>query len=526
MSTDTPRTPSGTTSAVTGRRKAVDRRTVDRRTEILWTLEEAGRFLTARQLHVLSAIQGSGTGGVLFASEALEEWLARLGSRYGFHDVRHAVSVTGPAADACASRHDIHMKAISPRGLRMIFHRTTGTQGAPKGLLSVVAGNSPEIRGGLVEQLLRTSPEAVILSVSVEDSHSGGHPVVQRLMTTTGPRPTAPASLGATGDPVVILRQDLVSLRRTTKNVHVVLALPEHIDVLPFLHQLWRTRIGADSLEDHYDAAPVLVGVDPAVFLADIACVHRAVRVWGGDARGERLTPAEAAARQVEAADSLVLTDASPATEEPGRAAALIRHLNARADMITLGRVAARQPASGRVLARPRLPARAREAWEARLDAVASPYPYPETHQAVSTVVWRSRRPLHPERLADALADAMLGVLRSRGCLWLASRPDAVVTWRSAGSHLEIREADRWLGGRASPAWEAASPQRRTLACWFWDDYYGERRNEIAFTGAGLDLNRIAGALDGALLTDTELSLGPEGWSDLRDPLLGDTEDL
>lgn len=405
----------------------------------------------------------------------------------------------------------------------MIAHRPDGT---PKGLLSVVAGNSPEIRGGLVEQLLQASPAAVILSVSVEDSPSGGYPVVQRLMTSTGPRPGAPASLGATGDPVVILRQDLVALRRATKDVHVVLALPEHIDVLPFLHQLWRTRIGADSLEDRYDATPVLVGVDPAVFLADIVCVHRAVRVWGGDAQAEPLTPAEAAARQVEAADALVLTDASPGSQEPGQvAAALMRHLNPRAGVITLGRIAARQPASGRVLTRPQLPAQAREAWESRLDAVTYPYAYPETRQAVSSVVWRSRRPLHPARLADALGDVMLGVLRSRGHLWLASRPGAVVTWRSAGGHLEIREADRWLEAPASPAWEATSPQRRTLACWFWDDYYGERRNEIAFTGAGLDLNRITGALDGALLTDTELSLGPEGWSAMSDPLLSGSED-
>ncbi|MEW1655549.1 hypothetical protein [Streptomyces sp. NPDC093707] len=187
----------------------------------------------------------------------------------------------------------------------MNFHRTTGT---PKGSLSVAVGNSPEIRGGLVEQLLRTSPEAVALSVSVEDSLSGGYPVVQRLMTTTGPRSAAPASVGATGDPVVILRQDLVALHRATKDVHVVLALPEH------------------------------------------------------DAQGEPLTPSEAAA-------------------------ALIRHLNPRAGVITLGRIAARQPASGRVLTRPQVPAQAREAWESRLDAVTYSCAYPGTNQAVSSVV-------------------------------------------------------------------------------------------------------------------------------------------
>ncbi|MFB7916725.1 Fur family transcriptional regulator [Streptomyces sp. NPDC056061] len=136
MSSDTPVIPGYATSSVTGRRG-----TGARRTEILKFLEASGRFLTARQLHVLSVIQGSGTSfstvcrilrsadasgllevvhvpsgkayrllsashehrlacrgcgeGALFTSEALEVWLAGLGSRYGFHDVRHAVNVTG-----------------------------------------------------------------------------------------------------------------------------------------------------------------------------------------------------------------------------------------------------------------------------------------------------------------------------------------------------------------------------------------------------------------------------------------------
>ncbi|MGW7359010.1 GTP-binding protein [Streptomyces sp. NPDC054802] len=119
------------------------------------------------------------------------------------------------------------------------------------------------------------------------------------------------------------------------------------------------------------------------------------------------------------------------------------------------------------------------------------------------------------------MSAALPGVLRSRGHLWLASRPDALITWRSAGGHLEIRETGRWLEASASPEWEAASPQRRTLACWFWDDYYGERRNEIVFTGMDPDSTRITGALDGALLDDAEMSLGREGWSRLDDPLLG-----
>jgi G3E family GTPase len=114
----------------------------------------------------------------------------------------------------------------------------------------------------------------------------------------------------------------------------------------------------------------------------------------------------------------------------------------------------------------------------------------------------------------------MLGVVRSRGHLWLAARPESVVAWRSAGPHLELAEADRWLEPEDTRAWEAASPQRHTLASWFWHDYDGERRNEIAFTGVGLDRHRICSALDAALLTDAELPLGPGGWASIPDPLL------
>jgi hypothetical protein len=304
--------------------------------------------------------------------------------------------------------------------------------GVRKGLLSVVAGNTPQIRGDLVTQLRRTEPESVVLSVSIQESPSGGYPVVQRLVTATDTRRATPASLGATGNPVVILRQDLISLRRADKAVHVVLALTEHIDVLPFLLQLWRPKIGADSLQDHYDAAPVLVGVDRAAFMADINCVHRAVRVWGADEHGEPLTPAEAAARQVEAADALVLTDSSPEKGRQGQAtAALLLRLNARAGMITLGRIAAGQPASSRALTRPQVPAQVRAEWEGRLDPVTSPYAHPESGQAVSSVVWRSRRPLHPARLADALSEAMLGVLPPLACQQ-ARRPHHLAFGRRA----------------------------------------------------------------------------------------------
>ncbi|MEU5001295.1 GTP-binding protein [Streptomyces sp. NPDC021622] len=386
----------------------------------------------------------------------------------------------------------------------------------PKGLLSVVAGNTPDVRGAVVDQLLRAAPNAVVLAVSIHGADAG-YPVVQRFLSGADPALRDAAAQGATGDPVVILRQDLMAVRRAAGRPHVVLALPEDLDVLPFLVELWRPRVGSGSLGDHYDPAPLLVGVDPESFMADIGCVHRAVRLWDGDDRGDPLTPAEIAARQVEAADALLIPEPGIGPAASG-AVALAGHLNGQALLL---------PPAGAELPSPLLrpaPPGCGDRWRSRLEPVTVPSLRRGRHEGVASVLWRARRPLHPERLAGALPAVMFGVVRSRGHLWLTSRPDTVVTWRSAGAHLELREADRWLEEASPRAWEAATPQRRTLASWFWHDYYGERRNELVFTGIDLDDQRIRSALDAALLTDAELALGREGWTAIPDPLLSDAE--
>ncbi|MEW2368035.1 GTP-binding protein [Streptomyces sp. NPDC006656] len=389
-----------------------------------------------------------------------------------------------------------------------------------KGLLSVVTGNSPGVRGLVVDHLLRASPGAVVQSVSIQ-CRGSRYPLVQRFTTGAVTELRDAPARGATGDPVVILRQDLLAIRREAVRPHVILALSPEVDVLPLLVELWQARIGVSALGDHYDTAPVLVGVDPVSFTADLGCVHRAVPLWDGSGSATPTTVAEVAARQVEAADALIVP--APAGGTSGwasGAAALISHLNARAALLTVpesGGAGAELPA---FLTQP-APVGASERWRTRLEPVIVPHSRHGSGQGVDSVVWRARRPLHPERLADALGAVMMGVARSRGHLWLSSRPDAVVSWRSAGAHLELRVADRWLESADTTAWKAASPQRRTLASWFWHDYYGERRNEIVFTGIHLDEQRVRSALDEALLTDVELSRGRDGWTAIPDPLLG-----
>ncbi|MFF4958858.1 hypothetical protein [Streptomyces sp. NPDC001222] len=91
----------------------------------------------------------------------------------------------------------------------------------------MVTGNTPGVRGAVVDQLLGLAPGAVVLAVSIQ-AQDTGYPIVQRCLSGTGTAVPGGALQGATGDPVVILRQDLLSLRRSSGPVHVLLALPDN----------------------------------------------------------------------------------------------------------------------------------------------------------------------------------------------------------------------------------------------------------------------------------------------------------
>lgn len=394
-----------------------------------------------------------------------------------------------------------------------------------RGLLSIVSGNTPHARSRTVDTLRHAAPDAVVLSVSVDDDEGGRYPFVQRVASCDGGQLRDELCRAATGDPAVIVRQDLEAIARHMARPHVVLALPAQLDAELFLAALWQTPLGRTPTAHHYDLGPVVAGVDPDRFLSDLRCVHHAVRFYGPGARAVPVTLAEAAARQVEAAATVIVGpgwEAADGTREWVRA--LLAHLSPSATVLSgagAGAGTGADEVALDTLTRP--DPRWTEVGPAdRLDPVITPAHRRGVDLGVASVLWRSRRPVHPERLADSLPKIMSGVVRSRGHLWVATRPGSVVSWRSAGRHLELREAGDWLGEDDARAWRDASPQRRTLASWFWDDYYGERRNEIVLTGTDLDQDELRGVLDATLLDDRELSLGVEGWAGLPDPLLGD----
>jgi G3E family GTPase len=145
----------------------------------------------------------------------------------------------------------------------------------------------------------------------------------------------------------------------------------------------------------------------------------------------------------------------------------------------------------------------------------------PAGEAGVNAMLFRARRPFHPERLHDALADLAGATLRGRGQLWLAGRPDTVVGWESAGGGVQLHGLGPWLAALPRDRWTHASDLRRLAADLDWDPYYGDRRTVLSFVGLRLDVPALTDRLAGCLLTDPEIADGVASWARLPDPFDG-----
>ncbi len=182
----------------------------------------------------------------------------------------------------------------------------------------------------------------------------------------------------------------------------------------------------------------------------------------------------------------------------------------------------------------------------------------PETEEyGIASFVYRARRPFHPQRLAGLVERGLDGVIRSKGFFWLASRMDWVGELSTVGGATRTGAAGFWFAarerveagqvGQPMPGTDAAAPAplselgwRRALAArWsaplpppaqvddpreyaamraLWHPLWGDRRQELAVIGVGMDAAQARAALDACLLDDDEMRLGPDAWQALPDP--------
>lgn len=272
---------------------------------------------------------------------------------------------------------------------------------------------------------------------------------------------------------------------------HVVLLLPDVVEAAGLIEAFHSMTLpGTDTTVSRTCHIDRVVAVLRATHLIETIARGRTLAELGRTAAdADDRCLGEVVVRQVETADVVVLLDA-PATER-----GLVRLLNPTARVLgpddvvpdgvfDLARLLDRADASV-------VPAGA----DIRRDADAW------------TVVWRARRPLHPVRLHDVLDHLVDASLRSRGTIWLAGRPDALVGWEATGPRLSLGHIGSWLDGGDPCAWDRADPRRRVRAELDWDASFGDRYQEVALTGVG-KLPDFTALLDSCLVTDSELRSG------------------
>ena len=105
------------------------------------------------------------------------------------------------------------------------------------------------------------------------------------------------------------------------------------------------------------------------------------------------------------------------------------------------------------------------------------------------------------------LREAMAGLVRSKGFVWLAHSDVRAFYWSHAGAHFEMQLLGRWWASLPRDAWP--EEQRAEIGADF-AGAGGDRRQEVVFIGVGVAAPAaraaLERALDAALLDDDEMA--------------------
>ena len=140
----------------------------------------------------------------------------------------------------------------------------------------------------------------------------------------------------------------------------------------------------------------------------------------------------------------------------------------------------------------------------------------PETEEyGISSFVYRARRPFHPKKIHAVLNGDLPGVIRAKGHLWIASRPNWAVEFSLAGAISSVKPLGGWWASVPQDRWpshpEALAEMEKN-----WVEPWGDHRQELVFIGSGMDRAAITAALDAALVEAVDFT--PQAWTKLPDP--------
>ena len=137
------------------------------------------------------------------------------------------------------------------------------------------------------------------------------------------------------------------------------------------------------------------------------------------------------------------------------------------------------------------------------------------TVDSVDAIVIRDPRPFHPERLYEACRNKMgTGLYRTKGFLWLASRPRDVLLWQQSGSQIALELTGLWraeLTHNRDGKLLAEEIEHLKALLKTKHPLFGDRHNELTLIGLKADRESFASSLQDAFCTDNEITAWQRG---------------
>jgi G3E family GTPase len=137
---------------------------------------------------------------------------------------------------------------------------------------------------------------------------------------------------------------------------------------------------------------------------------------------------------------------------------------------------------------------------------------------ALSSALYRTHRPFHPQRFWDWFESDHPGLLRVKGLVWLATRNLLVGGVSRTMRQNSCGAAGIWWAALPREEWPEDASSLTSMQE-TWREPYGDRRQELVLIGdAALLSTTTRRELDACLLSDEEYAKPVKEWASLPDP--------